>query len=267
MARRPSGGRCRVARHATNHSTRRQATSRAAPLHAASRDDPPPILVGGTPALVSTSAVRRQLIAATATTAVAAAAMELANGVYRLAAPMRLTADDSGSNGHTVVWRAAPSARPVVSGARAVTGRSVADQSRNIWRASVTRARLPAALRPRRGRHPGTHPGEPRRLHRLQHRDAALQRCPELPEQRDGVRQLVHRPVRAGAEHQREPHHDAAAGVEQQLLLRHLHQPAPGRSALSDQRLRVPRRTRRVVPQPRNGVLYYTPGPGRTWPP
>jgi hypothetical protein len=65
-------------------------------------------------------------------------AVELADGVYRPTAPMRLTAEDSGSNGRTVVWRAAASARPVISGARAVTGWSVADQGRNIWRASVT---------------------------------------------------------------------------------------------------------------------------------
>ena len=63
--------------------------------------------------------------------------VQLADGVYRLSAPLRLTADDSGSNGHTVVWQAAPSARPVISGSRAVTGWSLADAGRNIWRASV----------------------------------------------------------------------------------------------------------------------------------
>jgi hypothetical protein len=63
--------------------------------------------------------------------------VELAGGAYRLSAPLRLTAADSGNNGHHVVWRAAPSARPVLSGARAVTGWSVADAGRNIWRATV----------------------------------------------------------------------------------------------------------------------------------
>ncbi|TDC44346.1 right-handed parallel beta-helix repeat-containing protein [Micromonospora sp. KC213] len=63
--------------------------------------------------------------------------VQLADGVYRLSAPLRLTADDSGSNGHTIIWRAAPSARPVISGARAVTGWSLADAGRNIWRANV----------------------------------------------------------------------------------------------------------------------------------
>ncbi|TDB75537.1 right-handed parallel beta-helix repeat-containing protein [Micromonospora sp. KC723] len=63
--------------------------------------------------------------------------VQLADGVYRLSAPLRLTADDSGSNGHSVVWQAAPSTRPVISGARAVTGWSLADAGRNIWRANV----------------------------------------------------------------------------------------------------------------------------------
>jgi hypothetical protein len=63
--------------------------------------------------------------------------VQLADGVYRLSAPFRLTAEDSGTNGHTVVWQAAPSARPAISGARAVTGWSLADAGRNIWRADA----------------------------------------------------------------------------------------------------------------------------------
>lgn len=63
--------------------------------------------------------------------------VELADGVYRLTAPLRFTAADSGANGHRVVWQAAPSARPVISGARAVTGWSLVDSARNVWRANV----------------------------------------------------------------------------------------------------------------------------------
>ncbi|MFI5846075.1 RICIN domain-containing protein [Catenuloplanes sp. NPDC051500] len=63
--------------------------------------------------------------------------VQLADGTYRLPAPLRLTAADSGSNGYRVVWQAAPSARPVITGARAVTGWTLADAGRNIWRASV----------------------------------------------------------------------------------------------------------------------------------
>jgi ricin-type beta-trefoil lectin protein len=63
--------------------------------------------------------------------------VQLADGVYRLSAPFRLTAEDSGTNGHRVVWQAAPSAHPAISGARAVTGWTQADAGRNIWRADV----------------------------------------------------------------------------------------------------------------------------------
>ena len=63
--------------------------------------------------------------------------VELADGVYRLSQPFRLTAADSGTNGYRVLWQAAASARPVISGARAVTGWTVADAGKNIWRANV----------------------------------------------------------------------------------------------------------------------------------
>ncbi|MFY1687748.1 ricin-type beta-trefoil lectin domain protein [Plantactinospora sp. WMMB782] len=63
--------------------------------------------------------------------------VQLADGVYRLSAPLRFTAADSGNNGYRVVWQAAASARPVLSGSRAVTGWTQVDAGRNIWRANV----------------------------------------------------------------------------------------------------------------------------------
>jgi Fibronectin type III domain len=42
--------------------------------------------------------------------------VRLADGTYRLPAPLRLDARDSGTNGHDVVYRAAPGTRPVISG-------------------------------------------------------------------------------------------------------------------------------------------------------
>ena len=63
--------------------------------------------------------------------------VQLSDGVYRLSAPLRLTAADSGTNGHNVIWQAAPSAHPTISGARLVTGWSLVDSARNIWRANV----------------------------------------------------------------------------------------------------------------------------------
>ena len=63
--------------------------------------------------------------------------VQLTDGVYRQTAPLTFTAADSGTGGHTVVWQAAPSAHPVITGAKQVTGWTVADSGRNIWRADV----------------------------------------------------------------------------------------------------------------------------------
>jgi hypothetical protein len=64
-------------------------------------------------------------------------AVELADGVYRLTSPWTLGAADSGANGYTVAWRAAPSARPVISGARQITGWRLADSAKGIWQADA----------------------------------------------------------------------------------------------------------------------------------
>ena len=48
--------------------------------------------------------------------------VQLAAGYYRMTRPLTLTAADSGSNGHTVVWSAASGARPVVAGSTRLTG-------------------------------------------------------------------------------------------------------------------------------------------------
>ncbi|MEV6843599.1 RICIN domain-containing protein [Actinoplanes sp. NPDC051411] len=63
--------------------------------------------------------------------------VQLADGTYRLATPLRFTAADSGANGYTVRWQAASGAHPVVTGARQITGWHLADTSRNIWQAGV----------------------------------------------------------------------------------------------------------------------------------
>ncbi len=61
----------------------------------------------------------------------------LSDGTYRLTAPLVFTAADSGSNGHTITWQAAAGAHPVLSGGRSISGWSVADSSKNIWKASA----------------------------------------------------------------------------------------------------------------------------------
>ena len=64
--------------------------------------------------------------------------VELADGTYRLTAPLVFTVADSGTNGHTITWQAATGANPVLSGGRSITGWSVSDSSKNIWKASAS---------------------------------------------------------------------------------------------------------------------------------
>ena len=68
----------------------------------------------------------------------------LETGTYRLAQPLTLGSQDSGTNGFQVLWRAAPRATPIISGAVRVTGWHVSDLAKNIWVASV-----PASLQTR----------------------------------------------------------------------------------------------------------------------
>ncbi|HEX3783071.1 MAG TPA: right-handed parallel beta-helix repeat-containing protein [Pseudonocardiaceae bacterium] len=63
--------------------------------------------------------------------------VQLAGGTYRLTAPLNFTSADSGSNGHQVVYRAAPGATPVISGGRQITGWTLSDASRGLWSAPV----------------------------------------------------------------------------------------------------------------------------------
>lgn len=64
-------------------------------------------------------------------------AVNLMDGVFRLDSPLRFEAADSGRNGHTVIWRAAPGAEPVVTGARPVTGWVLDDADAGVYRAEV----------------------------------------------------------------------------------------------------------------------------------
>jgi hypothetical protein len=68
----------------------------------------------------------------------------LAGGVYRMSAPLALTAADSGTGGHNVVWTADTGARPVLAGSDQVTGWSRVSASSPIWVAQA-----PASLRTR----------------------------------------------------------------------------------------------------------------------
>lgn len=63
--------------------------------------------------------------------------VELADGVYRLKAPLIFTARDGGRNGHHVSWMAAPGASPVISGADAITRWKLFDKAKHIYVANV----------------------------------------------------------------------------------------------------------------------------------
>jgi hypothetical protein len=63
--------------------------------------------------------------------------VELADGTYALGATLGFDANDSGTAGHPVVWQAAAGAHPILSGAKKITGWTVSDAGKNIWKASA----------------------------------------------------------------------------------------------------------------------------------
>ncbi|WP_371526111.1 right-handed parallel beta-helix repeat-containing protein [Streptomyces sp. NBC_01283] len=70
--------------------------------------------------------------------------IELADGTYEMSEPLVLGAADSGRDGHTVTWNAAPGAHPVLSGGRALTGW---DKSADgTWTADVPEGITPRQL-------------------------------------------------------------------------------------------------------------------------
>ncbi|MFI7336906.1 RICIN domain-containing protein [Streptomyces sp. NPDC050085] len=63
--------------------------------------------------------------------------VHLAGGTYRLSKPLAFGSGDGGQNGHTITYQATAGQQPVVTGAQAVTGWQVHDQSKNIWSVHV----------------------------------------------------------------------------------------------------------------------------------
>lgn len=72
--------------------------------------------------------------------------VRIAAGTYRLATPLRFTADDGGQNGFTVRWEGAAGAYPMLSGGVLVGGWGLADRTRGIWVASIPRGSDPLQL-------------------------------------------------------------------------------------------------------------------------
>ncbi|MFD4411519.1 discoidin domain-containing protein [Streptomyces sp. NPDC058476] len=63
--------------------------------------------------------------------------VRLLSGTYQLSRTFTLTAQDSGSDGHKVVYEAAPGAHPVISGGKQVTGWTPADSAGKVYKAKV----------------------------------------------------------------------------------------------------------------------------------
>jgi chitodextrinase len=61
----------------------------------------------------------------------------LADGTYTVDKTFTLTSLDSGRNGHTVTYEAAPGAHPVISGGQSLTGWTVSDAARGIYKTHV----------------------------------------------------------------------------------------------------------------------------------
>ncbi|MFF2433341.1 discoidin domain-containing protein [Streptomyces sp. NPDC058107] len=63
--------------------------------------------------------------------------VRLMSGTYQLSHTFALTAQDSRSNGHRVIYEAAPGAQPVISGGKRVTGWTPADSTGKVYKAKV----------------------------------------------------------------------------------------------------------------------------------
>ncbi len=72
--------------------------------------------------------------------------VQLADGTYRLAEPLRFTARDGGHNSYIVSWEAVPGTHPVISGGAPVTDWRLADATRKVWVASIPRGADPRQL-------------------------------------------------------------------------------------------------------------------------
>jgi hypothetical protein len=63
--------------------------------------------------------------------------VDLLGGTYRLATALRLGPQDSGENGHQVVYQAAPGQQPVITGAKRISGWKQYDPAKGVYRATV----------------------------------------------------------------------------------------------------------------------------------
>ncbi len=92
------------------------------------------------------ASLARTQAAVRAANAASAVTVRLADGVYRLDAPLRFSQADGGQNGFVVRWEAAKGARPVISGGIPIQGWRRADAKRDIWVADIPRGADPRQI-------------------------------------------------------------------------------------------------------------------------
>lgn len=63
--------------------------------------------------------------------------VRLMSGTYQLTRTFSLTAEDSGREGHRIIYEAAPGAHPVISGGKQITGWTKADSSGRVYKAKI----------------------------------------------------------------------------------------------------------------------------------
>jgi chitodextrinase len=61
----------------------------------------------------------------------------LADGTYRIDQTFALNSNDSGRNGHTITYKAAPGAHPVISGGKDISGWTLSDPAKGIYKTHV----------------------------------------------------------------------------------------------------------------------------------
>jgi hypothetical protein len=64
--------------------------------------------------------------------------VQLAGGTYSLTSTINLSAGDSGTGGHSVIYQAAPGQTAIFSGGQVITGWTLHDSTANIWEAAVS---------------------------------------------------------------------------------------------------------------------------------
>jgi hypothetical protein len=64
--------------------------------------------------------------------------VNLRGGTYPLSATFNFGSQDGGTNGHSVIYQAYPGETPVLSGGRQISGWTLSDAGKNIYKASVT---------------------------------------------------------------------------------------------------------------------------------